>query len=73
MLGRVIKCRKDKGYAFIRADDDSNIYFCHFSKVDDGMLEIGYHVSFVIGFDYKNDRPYAKNVQIVDSWYRSYK
>jgi len=70
MLGRVIRCIKDKGYAFIKTEDD-NTYFCHFSKVADGTLEVGYQVDFAIGFDYKNDRPYAKNVRIVDSWYRS--
>lgn len=73
MLGRVITCRKDKGYAFIKAEEDNNTYFCHFSKVDDGILESGYLVDFKVGYDWKNDRPYAKNVQIVDSWYRSCK
>lgn len=71
MVGRVIRCKKDKGYAFIRAEDN-NIYFCHFSNTDDGVLDVGYQVSFRVAYDWKLDNVQAKDVKIIDSWYRAY-
>lgn len=72
MFGRVIRCKKDRGFCFIKGEDD-NMYFCHFSNTDDGLLEVGYLVHFHVAYDKKNDRTQAKNVQVVDSWYRAYK
>lgn len=72
MLGRVIKCKKDKGYAFILGND-KNTYFCHFSNVADGTLENGYMVDFRVAYDKQNDNVQAKDVKVVDSWYRACK
>lgn len=71
MIGRVTSCKRDKGYCFIREHDTGNSYFCHFSKTDDGTLDSGYLVEFKVGYDFKNDRAYAKEVKVIDSWYRS--
>ena len=72
MQGRVIKCKKEKGFAFILGED-MNSYYCHFSNVDDGTLEVGYLVDFRLAYDWKKDRVQAKDVKVVDSWYRSKK
>ena len=70
MLGRVIRCKKDKGYAFILGND-KNTYFCHFSNVDDGTLEIGCLVNFRVSYNKQSDSVSAKDVKVIDSWYRS--
>lgn len=72
MLGRVIRCKNDKDYAFILGSD-KNTYFCHFSNVDDGTLEVGYMVDFRVSYNKQNDSVSAKDVKVVDSWYRSCK
>jgi len=70
MLGRVITSKPDSNYAFIKSMDDSNTYFCHFSAVDDGFLDVGYLVEFNVGYDWKHKKSKAKDVKVVDSWYR---
>lgn len=65
MVGRVIKCVKDKGYCFIQDANSDNVYFCHFKNTDDGILSKGYLVNFRVSYDYKTDRVQAKDVKVV--------
>lgn len=71
MIGRVTNCKRDKGYCFVKDRDTGNSYFCHFSNTDDGTLENGYLVDFKVMYDWKTDRTYAKDVKVIDAWYRS--
>lgn len=67
MIGKVIGCKKDKGYCFIR-DQSGNTYFCHFKNTDDGKLENGYVVDFHVVHDWRKDKPQAKNVKVISAW-----
>lgn len=52
MYGRVTKYFHDKGYGFIRGEDN-NSYFVHHSQLKGELIERGYYVSFK---PYKTDR-----------------
>ena len=73
MLGRVTNCKRGKEYCFIKDMRDENVYFCHFSCAGDEILENGYLVNFRVAYDWKNDRVQAKDVKVIDAWYRSKK
>lgn len=52
MYGRVTKYFPDRGYGFIRGEDN-NSYFIHHSQLNGEHIERGYYVSFK---PYKTDR-----------------
>ena len=52
MYGRVTKYFKDRGYGFIRSEDN-NSYFVHHSQLKGEHIDRGYYVSFK---PYKTDR-----------------
>lgn len=52
MYGRVTKYFTDRGYGFIRSEDN-NSYFVHHSQLKGEHIERGYYVSFK---PYKTDR-----------------
>ncbi|MFG6324874.1 MAG: cold shock domain-containing protein [Lachnospiraceae bacterium] len=52
MYGRVTKYFTDRGYGFIRGEDN-NSYFIHHSQLKGEHIERGYYVSFK---PYKTDR-----------------
>lgn len=70
MQGRVCSCNKEYGYCFIKDKATGNHYFCHFSNTDDGELDNGYLVDFIVSYDWKNDKVQAKNVKVIESWSR---
>lgn len=63
MYGRVTKYFHDKGYGFIRGEDN-NIYFIHQSKLNGEYIAPGYYVSFK---PFQNDRSdyNAKNLVVI--------
>lgn len=65
MYGRVTKYFPDKGYGFIRGEDN-NSYFVHCSKLKGEHIERGYYVSFK---PYRNDRSdfNAGNVAVIEA------
>lgn len=65
MYGRVTKYFQDKGYGFIRGEDN-NSYFIHRSNLDGEYIERGYYVSFK---PFQSDRSdyNAKNVMVIDA------
>ena len=68
MIGRVCKCKKDKGYCYIKEHVTGNVYYCQFSDTDDGKLENGYLVNFHVFYDWKHDRAKARDVKVIDAW-----
>lgn len=68
MVGRVCKCRKDKGYCYIKDNLTGNTYFCQFANTYDGILENGYLVDFHVFYDWKHDVAKAKDVKVIEAW-----
>ena len=65
MYGRITKYFHDKGYGFIRGEDN-NTYFIHHSKINGGYLEPGYYVFFK---PFQSDRSdyNAKNIVVIET------
>lgn len=65
MYGRVTKYFPDKGYGFIRGEDN-NSYFVHHSQLKGENIEKGYYVSFK---SYKTDRSdfNAGNISVIEA------
>ena len=65
MYGRVTKYFPDKGYGFIRGEDN-NSYFVHHSQLKGENIEKGYYVSFK---SYKTDRSdyNAGNISVIET------
>lgn len=64
MYGRVTKYFHDKGYGFIRGEDN-NSYFVHHSQLKGEVIERGYYVSFK---PYRTDRSdyNAGNIAVIE-------
>lgn len=64
MYGRVTKYFPDRGYSFIRGEDN-NSYFIHHSQLNGEHIERGYYVSFK---PYKTDRSdySAGNIAVIE-------
>ena len=67
-----MNCKKNKGYCLIKDLQSGNLYFFKFSNADEN-LENGYLVNFRVAYDWKNDRVSAKDVCVIDAWYRTRK
>lgn len=65
MYGRVTRYFHDKGYGFIRGEDN-NTYFIHHSKLNGEYIAPGYYVSFK---PFQNDRSdyNAKNIMVIEA------
>lgn len=65
MYGRVTRYFHDKGYGFIRGEDN-NTYFIHHSKLNGEYIAPGYYVSFK---PFQNDRSdyNAKNIMLIEA------
>ncbi len=65
MYGRVTKYFTDRGYGFIRGEDN-NSYFVHHSQLKGENIEKGYYVSFK---SYKTDRSdyNAGNISVIEA------
>lgn len=65
MYGRVTKYFTDRGYGFIRGEDN-NSYFVHHSQLKGENIEKGYYVSFK---SYKTDRSdyNAGNISVIET------
>ena len=65
MYGRVTKYFPDKGYGFIRGEDN-NSYFVHHTQLKGENIEKGYYVSFK---SYKTDRSdyNAGNISVIET------
>lgn len=65
MYGRVTKYFTDRGYGFIRGEDN-NSYFVHHSQLRGENIEKGYYVSFK---SYKTDRSdyNAGNISVIEA------
>lgn len=66
MKGKVVKFNKDKGYGFIKSEDDRDIFFHWSSIVMDGykILNIDDEVEFDIAESERGPR--ANNIRKVD-------
>lgn len=64
MYGRVTKYFQDRGYGFIRGEDN-NSYFVHCSKLYGEQIERGYYVSFEPYQDERSDYN-AKEVHVIE-------
>ena len=64
MYGRVTKYFQDRGYGFIRGEDN-NSYFVHCSKLYGEQIERGYYVSFEPYQDERSDYN-AKRVHVIE-------
>ena len=64
MYGRVTRYFHDKGYGFIRGEDN-NSYFVHHSQLKGEVIERGYYVSFK---PYRTDRSdyNAGNIAVIE-------
>ncbi len=64
MYGRVSKYFTDRGYGFIRGEDN-NSYFVHHSQLKGEHIERGYYVFFK---PFSNDRSdfYASNIIVIE-------
>ena len=65
MYGRVTKVFPDRGYGFIRGDDN-NTYFIHYSKLNGEQIAKGYYVYFK---PFQNDRSdyNVRNVIVIEA------
>lgn len=65
MYGRVTRYFHNKGYGFIRGEDN-NTYFIHCSKLNGEYIAKGYYVYFK---PFQNDRSdyNAKNVTVIEA------
>lgn len=65
MYGRVTKYFHDKGYGFIRGEDN-NTYFIHHSKLNGEYITPGYYVFFK---PFQSDRSdyNAKNITVIEA------
>lgn len=65
MIGKVTKYFKDKGYGFIRGEDNQQ-YFVHTSKLNGEYIERGYLVFFNV---FANDRAdnNAKDITVIEA------
>lgn len=65
MYGRVTKYFTDRGYGFIRGEDN-NSYFVHYSQLNSEHIERGYYVFFK---PYKNARSdyNAGNISVIET------
>ena len=65
MYGRVSKYFTDRGYGFIRGEDN-NSYFVHHSQLNDEHIERGYYIFFK---QYKTDRSdfNAGNISVIET------
>lgn len=64
VYGRVTKYFHDKGYGFIKGEDD-NSYFIHASKLYGEYIDRGYYVFFKPYADDRSDFN-AKNVNVIE-------
>lgn len=64
MYGRETKYFQDRGYGFIRGEDN-NSYFVHCSKLYGEQIERGYYVSFEPYQDERSDYN-AKRVHVIE-------
>lgn len=66
--GTVVFFSAEKGYGFIRRDEDGIEFFCHFSQLDmPGYKKLykGDEVEFEIGTSPQNGKPQAENVRVI--------
>lgn len=65
MYGKVMRYFHDRGFGFIRGEDD-NTYFIHHSKLNGEYIDSGYYVSYK---PFQNDRSdyNAKNIMVIEA------
>lgn len=71
MFGTVTKYFEDKGYGFIRGENDKT-YFVHWSKLNGEYVERGYLVNFDVYSDDRADNK-AMNISVIEATERKYK
>ncbi|KEZ90131.1 cold-shock protein [Lacrimispora celerecrescens] len=69
MIGRVTKYFEDKGYGFIRGDNNQT-YFIHQSKLNGEHVECGYLVYFDVCTDDRADNK-AMNISVIEATERN--
>jgi cold shock protein len=65
--GKIVRLVRDRGFGFIRVEDDKEVFF-HSTAVQDGVFESlseGESVEFDLGRDSRSDRERAINVRVV--------
>lgn len=69
MFGRVTKYFEDKGYGFIRGENNQT-YFIHHSKLNGEHVERGYLVYFDVYSDDRADNK-AMNISVIEATERN--
>lgn len=69
MIGRVTKYFEDKGYGFIRGENNQ-CYFVHKSKLNGEHIECGYLVSFNVFSSDKGDNN-AMDINVIEATERN--
>ncbi|GFI22520.1 cold shock protein 1 [Lachnospiraceae bacterium] len=65
MYGRVTNYFTDRGYGFVRGEDN-NSYFVHHSQLKEECMERGYYVSFKIFSNNRSDYN-ARDIVVIES------
>jgi len=64
--GTIKNIIKEKGFGFIKYDDDKEIFF-HFNEVNDkNLISLGANVEFEIGINTRNNKSEAKKVTVIN-------